>query len=60
MYQKDLKRPICTGWKIQEIGVFLVEFGGDIVYQHIIAKNAEKLMLQKRLQNNVKNVEARI
>ena len=42
LFLKDMKNNILIGLIIYKIGVFLVNYGGDIEFQHIIVKNAEK------------------
>ena len=41
LFQRGLTKHILIGWKILEIGVYQDNYGGDIEYQHIIAKNVD-------------------
>lgn len=38
---KRYEKHILTGWKIFKIGVYHVNYGGDIEYQHIIVMNVD-------------------
>ena len=50
-----MKKHILIGWKTQGIGAYLVNYGGDIEYQHMIVKTVNILQLPKMLPS-VKNV----
>ena len=39
LYQKDLTKYTITGWIIYKTGVYHVNYGGGIEYQHITALN---------------------
>src|SRR5690625_5000693 len=54
MFQNGLKERIYGGWKTLGTGVSLVNYGGDIGYQHGIIKTAMKFMLEKKRQRTLK------